>query len=312
MIPSNFDELTKALATAPSRRHALRVIVTASVGGLLGLTSIGTAFGRARLNKPAPPRGNSGCVDWCAQVFGPNTSAAGQCASQAARGSGLCAQCGSSTLPQNICCVRNTKGYCSGSAPASCACDLAHCCNGGCHPCCNSNQCTNGNTCGANHTCVCGSGAACTGSNTCINGSCCPNNKVCGNTCCSTGQTCLSNGTCATSCPNTLLDCPQGCSCFGSSDPPLLCGDVNSGQGSCTSTDDCPTGQFCNIINSTCYTACGPCKAAGAACSSDGECCGQQGGALCCNGICTNAFCGSCGNVCPSDNICAGGVCIGG
>jgi len=46
MQPSNFDELTKALATSTSRRHALRLIVTASIGSLFGLGGISTAFGR--------------------------------------------------------------------------------------------------------------------------------------------------------------------------------------------------------------------------------------------------------------------------
>src|SRR5437868_4064464 len=54
----NFDELTKALASSPSRRHVLRTIVTASIGGLIGLTSIGTVFGRRR---PKCHRNGLGC-----------------------------------------------------------------------------------------------------------------------------------------------------------------------------------------------------------------------------------------------------------
>src|SRR5438309_2826481 len=84
MQPSNFDELTKALASSTSRRHALRLIATATIGGLFGLGGVSTAFGRHHRRRPArttaPSRGsNKNCAKWCAQVFGPNTPAAGQC-----------------------------------------------------------------------------------------------------------------------------------------------------------------------------------------------------------------------------------------
>ncbi len=37
MDPSRFDELTKALATATSRRQTLKTIAAATLGGILGL-----------------------------------------------------------------------------------------------------------------------------------------------------------------------------------------------------------------------------------------------------------------------------------
>jgi hypothetical protein len=43
MEPSRFDDLTKALATATSRRHAIKAIAATTLGGILGLSSIGTA-----------------------------------------------------------------------------------------------------------------------------------------------------------------------------------------------------------------------------------------------------------------------------
>src|SRR5436190_17677971 len=100
MQAKNFDELTKALANSTSRRHALRVIVTASLGGLFGLVGIRSVFGS-----------NRNCAQWCAQVFGPNTSAAGRCTRDAAHGGGICVTCGN-VAPSSICCVRNTSGYC--------------------------------------------------------------------------------------------------------------------------------------------------------------------------------------------------------
>ena len=59
MHPSNFDELTKALAETRSRRQALRVILTASIGGLLGLFAHYLRFGpKARDEEDLqPPQG---------------------------------------------------------------------------------------------------------------------------------------------------------------------------------------------------------------------------------------------------------------
>ena len=97
MQHSNFDELTKALATTRSRRHALKLIVTASIGGLFGLGGVRTAFGnKVKCHGNTP---NTDCAHWCAAVFGPNTSAASQCTNDAAHGTGVCCQCGSTTSP---------------------------------------------------------------------------------------------------------------------------------------------------------------------------------------------------------------------
>ena len=45
MKPSRFDDLTKALATATSRRQALKAIAATTLGGILGLSGIETVFG---------------------------------------------------------------------------------------------------------------------------------------------------------------------------------------------------------------------------------------------------------------------------
>jgi hypothetical protein len=137
MNPSNFDELTKGLANSTSRRDAIKTIVAASIGGLFGLGSIRTVFGR-----------NNNCAKWCTAVFGPNTAAASACTSDAAHGRGLCSTCGN-VAPSSICCVRNTSGYCNGTAGATCCASGQHCCSGTCSPCCGNSDCPTGRVCQA-------------------------------------------------------------------------------------------------------------------------------------------------------------------
>jgi len=47
MEPTKFDELTKALATSTSRRNALKAFAATTLGGVLGLGGLGTAFADA-------------------------------------------------------------------------------------------------------------------------------------------------------------------------------------------------------------------------------------------------------------------------
>ena len=44
MDSTKFDELTKVLATGISRREALKTIAATTLGSILGLGGIGTAF----------------------------------------------------------------------------------------------------------------------------------------------------------------------------------------------------------------------------------------------------------------------------
>src|SRR5947209_665526 len=101
MDPTTFDDLTKALATRTSRREALKTIAATTLGSILGLSGIGTAFGK-----------NKTCAQFCNTVFGANTKAAGQCTSDAAHGKGLCYSCGSNMPASSICCTRNSSGFC--------------------------------------------------------------------------------------------------------------------------------------------------------------------------------------------------------
>ena len=274
MQPSNFDELTKALAASTSRRHALKLIATASIGGLFGLGGISTAFGRHHRrttdgNRPGGQKGNSNCAKWCAQVFGPNTPAAGQCTSDAAHGRGLCSTCGN-VAPSSICCVRNTSGYCNGTAGAQC---------------CNSSQCE---TCSSG-TCV----SACSSSQTCCSGTC---KQCCADSDCS-GQHCC-NGTCAQCCDDSDCTTPgqtcQSGTCVCTPDcTGKMCGDDNGCGGSCT---NCPSDQIC------CK---GECCLSGETCTDQAGCCpaGRECGARCCTSdqtCCQDRVC------CNPDRFCCG------
>jgi hypothetical protein len=235
----SFDDLARGLANGSiSRRKAIKFIAATTLGGILGLSGIGTAFAK-----------NKTCAQWCAAVFGANTPAAGQCASDAAHGTGLCSSssCGPATPPSSVCCTRNSSGNCTSYSGASCCGSSATCLNGSC--------CAIANVCGS--TC-------CALGQTCLNGSCCPSEQVCGSTCgCPAGQVCsngfccppgyvgLGNGACARSggnsgCSgNNCLDVGcQGCTSEVGGGGASYC----RGSGAlsaCTTHADCDPGQFC-------------------------------------------------------------------
>ena len=50
MNSSKFDELTKALATATSRRQALKTFGATFIGGILALGGVSTAFAKCKPN----------------------------------------------------------------------------------------------------------------------------------------------------------------------------------------------------------------------------------------------------------------------
>ena len=153
MPATRFDELTKTLAGTTTRRQALRAITVFTVGGLVGVRATGTAYAGG---------GNSACAHFCAQVFGADTPAAGQCTSQAAHGTGLCYQCGPAA-PANhpLLCGQ----ACCSAPPANAA---ATCTNGVCGFTCNAGYQLCGGTCIPSTDC-CG---GCTSPLTCQNGQC--------------------------------------------------------------------------------------------------------------------------------------------
>src|SRR5206468_379691 len=83
MDHDRFDALTRALATTTTRRQFLKTLAATTLGGLLGLSGLGTSLAK-----------NKACAQFCASVFGAHTPAAEQCTSDAAHGRGLCYTCG--------------------------------------------------------------------------------------------------------------------------------------------------------------------------------------------------------------------------
>src|SRR5262245_14072172 len=206
MNPTKFDELTKELAKSTSRRQALRTIVTASIGGVVGLGAMRSVFGAG---------GNSFCAQWCHAVFG-ETVAAGKCTSDAAHGRGLCVTCGTID-PADICCVRDSNGFCiGGTVAATCGCD--------------SDQCQ---TCDAT-------------AGTCVG---CPPGTTCQN-----GQCSCSPGTCGNYQDHRCGDEPPfGCFCGSTAEGGSACwhDDLCANVQGCTTSADCPANSVC-MVNTCC------------------------------------------------------------
>ncbi len=185
MEPSQFDELTKALATATSRRHALKTIA-ATIGGLLGLSSIGTAFANCKPNGIGCNTNTQCCSGGCCH---------GTCTNLSSNPSncGSCGHtCGTNQICQNSQCVTPctaNEGTCSTNTD---------CCSG---------NCSNGICCGSGQVGLCNGSCAtpCDNPNgACSDGSfCAPDN---GASYC--GGVLESNPICKSDC-----DCPRGYFC---------------------------------------------------------------------------------------------------
>jgi hypothetical protein len=86
MERQRFDDITRALAAASSRRRALKALGGALVGALLAPGGRGPSPARAQGGG-----GNRACAERCKQLFPPGKER-GRCISQGARGLGPCAQ----------------------------------------------------------------------------------------------------------------------------------------------------------------------------------------------------------------------------
>jgi hypothetical protein len=181
-----FDEFTKSLATATSRRQALKTIAATTLGGILGLSRIGEAF--AKKCKPAGRHCHQGSECCGIMTCDPSTNTC--------------------TCPANRCdnvsCLCPSGEFCDSNGV--CCPGAQFCANGQCCPdgsvCCNGVSCadlsSDDNNCGA-----CGN--VCSGSEICINGTCqcvAPFTQ-CGNTCVDTASDPNNCGGCGIVCGGT-------------------------------------------------------------------------------------------------------------
>ena len=207
MNPSNFDELTKTLAESRSRRQALRVILTASIGGLLGLTSISTVFGK---KGPKCHRNGLGCdrnTDCCSQFC-----FHGKC------------RCPAAPTCNNVCGCSSGETCCSGTCTDTDT-DPNNC--GGCGTVCSNGETCQSGTCVQNCTSVggtCNNANDCCSNMDCPSGNCCipsnfpgPGDQICTSStqCCDSGAICEnppSVGVVARCCFPVGASVPGGCS----------------------------------------------------------------------------------------------------
>jgi hypothetical protein len=186
MEDSRFDALTKAMATPTSRRQALKALGASVVGGILGLSRIGTALA----DKPLC-RGN-----------GSKCSLGKQCCS------GYCANNVCTCPPAPAC---NSACPCpSGSTCVNgTCCPSSQACNG---TCCPSGQgCCNGTCTDLNTTSNCGScGNTCTSpGQICQNGQCVTSNLY--NCTCNDGTTPTACNALSCNVDNLVTFCPTLC-----------------------------------------------------------------------------------------------------
>lgn len=290
-----FDELAKAMRSAATRRQAAGGLLGLGLAALTGRTltdakakrhgkHAGKGKGARDASGPGGKGGNSACAKFCAQVFGADTPAAGQCTSDAAHGKGLCHQCGAKV--SNACCVPQ-NGVCSDYASAQCCTGQDTCGGGGtagvCGHCVPDSPATtcNGrcdffkNNCGeaVNCTQYC---AGCCADATCLPGTgndiCGKNGAVCAN--CASPAVCHGQTCCTPDCAGKCGGADNGCG-----------GKCPGDAGSCPS--ECQT---CGVDGQTCQNV------------SDGIPCGGTGSGLrCCNGVCPSPTCLPTGTCCGGD-----------
>jgi hypothetical protein len=275
MDGTRFDEMTRALGQGRSRRSVLKALGAAAVG-VASLSKLG------RVEAAGP--GNSACAKFCHDVFGPGSKAAGQCTSQAAKGTGPCITCGGTAAR-----------YCNGTC-VDLDTDADNC--GACGITCDDGNACTTDSCSAGqcvHTpVVVDDGDSCT-VDTCdpVTGEVTHAPVDCSSAAtgpCTTGICNGSTGACEVQAANEGSACTAegglaGTCAAGSCVPTDLCADVT-----CTAPDACHTAGTCDPAAGTCSEP-----------------------------VATVDFqsdlfnCGSCGHVCfveTSGSICVDGACV--
>jgi hypothetical protein len=270
MNSSWFDELTKALATATTRRQALR-----RVGGILGGSALTGLFpGLAQAHGADP------CIRFCLSVFGEDLQTV-ECIVDAIFHKGLCYTCGprspGGTKP--ICCTRNSHGKCSSYHRTTCCASGETCQNG---QCVTPTTTTSTTTTTTSTTTTTTSTTTTTTTPACVanGGSCSISGDCCSDICDVTTATCVS---CI---PLGDQGCQPGECCSGACNSSHICVScLPFGNGnSCQSNSDCCSGLAC--CNGICLVA------DGGSCSNDSYCCSRDCcGGICCGGVCVGGVC---------------------
>jgi hypothetical protein len=164
MNDSAFDEVSKRLAGATSRRQALRLFAAAGGASVLSLLGVGRAGAVGRCKKEGQQCRES--LECCSKFCDPATSTCAPCPPGTVACGGQCvAAC---TPPK----VLNTN---------TCSCE----CPNGTAPC--------GSTCCSQFDTCCGNNSCCSGAQICQSGTCC---VPAGNPCTTNNDCC--NGRCVT------------------------------------------------------------------------------------------------------------------
>ena len=233
MDGNRFDSLTRALGSGRSRRGMLKGLGAAALGAV-GLSRIGAAG--------AAGGGNSDCAHFCAAAFPPG-AARGQCVSDAAHGTGACAQCGG-----------DINRFCDGACV-----DLAS------NPA-NCGEC--GKTCDDHNTCT---------ADACVDGQCVHTALVHGDPC-GPGDTCCDGDICSFTAyvyPQTTCCSPLGGPCASTTDCCYVGVDTdcvgNGGVGVCMKFGG--KAGACEPQGGPCLTATACCAVAGATATCDNHTC---------------------------------------
>lgn len=274
MDDRRFDWLTRGIAEGRSRRALLKGLLGLGTGIVLAKPAVDDAEAARRgySGPPIPPKsptpapeppgcssGSTQCGSACCPDATSECCNGVCCEGYCYNGNQCCPSPREYCAENNTCCGADEKccinGYCYNPSQGACCQNFecpanGKCCNGTCMDCCSDFDCPSGQICTENNQCC---------APTCTPGQC--GMDGCGRLCaCPAGLTCLGNGTCAKACEAGSVFCTeQYCgSCLVDADASnAYCGGSDRG-GACTSTQECPAGQFCTLLDppSHCVTAC--------------------------------------------------------
>jgi hypothetical protein len=264
----SFDELSRELATTPTRRGVLKMI-GAALGAAVAATILRPVRGDALVPcKPGlAPCGPEGCCAPGATCLNPSTGRCGcDPAGNISCGQGCCKKgetcsdtatvtcccsgttpCGTSCCKGGVACINRSKGLC-GCPSGTTVCGTGatmRCCPAG--QTCSSEQCQPATSpgepgTGPGYATPC-SAAACT---PCCSSVGCPNaGDICVNGCCRRGPTCSCAGGFDVCTSGPGFTCGNGQYCakrFNSQE--YHCANCTP----CGSGNTCPQGQFCNSV----------------------------------------------------------------